>query len=274
MIKMLIFDIDGVVSDGKRYTDGEQQNLKALQLKDLDAIGLLAESGYKTGCISGENTEFSRQFLRMETLDYIKLGCKNKEAALQECINKYHMKAKEVCYIGDGKYDISALKLAGLAVCPNDAIREVKDIADIVLKSKGGEGCLAECFSILERHKEREQSIADTPKERIVQIENRIAAHQNLVMEILKDREYLANLNRAIEMIVNSYKKAGQLFLCGNGGSAADAQHIAAEFVGRFYLERKALNAEALTTNTSILTALANDYDHTLIFARQLEAKG
>lgn len=273
MIKMIVFDIDGVISDGKRYTDGNQLEIKTVQLKDLDAIGLFAENEYKIGCISGEDTEFSSQFLKMETLNYIKLGCKDKKAALQEFMDKYHANPREVCYIGDGKYDIPALKLAGLAICPNDAIQEVKESVDIILKSKGGEGCLAECYSILTKHKEMGKSSTEVSENRLAQIKDKVTEHQQLVAEVLKDSEYLSNVNRATEMIVNSYKKKGQLFLCGNGGSAADAQHLAAEFVGRFYLEREAWNAEALTTNTSIITALANDYDYNLIFARQLEAK-
>lgn len=64
----------------------------------------------------------------------------------------------------------------------------------------------------------------------------------------------------------------GTIYLCGNGGSAADAQHIAAEFVGRFLRERKALPAQALTVNTSILTAIGNDYDFSQIFSRQVKA--
>lgn len=78
----------------------------------------------------------------------------------------------------------------------------------------------------------------------------------------------------AIEMIINSYRSGGKVLLIGNGGSASDAQHIAAEFVGRFKLERKALPAIALTTDTSILTALSNDYGYETVFSRQLEALG
>lgn len=67
--------------------------------------------------------------------------------------------------------------------------------------------------------------------------------------------------------------KGGTLYFFGNGGSAADAQHVAAEFVGRFTKERRALPAEALTTNTSILTAVGNDYDFNEVFSRQVKAK-
>lgn len=71
-------------------------------------------------------------------------------------------------------------------------------------------------------------------------------------------------------IIIDCYKNNGKVILMGNGGSAADAQHIAAEFVGKFKLERNSLPAIALTTNTSIITALANDYGYDTIFSRQL----
>jgi len=76
----------------------------------------------------------------------------------------------------------------------------------------------------------------------------------------------------AAEMIVQSLRAGGTLYLCGNGGSAADAQHIAGEFVGRFRSERRALPAVALSTDTSVLTCVANDYDYERVFARQVEA--
>jgi D-sedoheptulose 7-phosphate isomerase len=79
-------------------------------------------------------------------------------------------------------------------------------------------------------------------------------------------------IEKIVNLIITSYKAGGKVILLGNGGSAADAQHIAAELVGRCRLERKALPALALTTNTSTLTALANDYGYDTVFSRQLEA--
>ena len=78
----------------------------------------------------------------------------------------------------------------------------------------------------------------------------------------------------ASQMIIDAFKNKHKLFFCGNGGSAADSQHIAAELVGRFKKDRNALSAIALTTNTSILTALANDYGYEIVFAKQIEALG
>ena len=75
-------------------------------------------------------------------------------------------------------------------------------------------------------------------------------------------------------LLIDAYRRGKQMFLFGNGGSAADAQHIAAEFLGRFYLARPALAAHALTVNTSALTAIANDYSFEQVFARQIQALG
>ena len=101
---------------------------------------------------------------------------------------------------------------------------------------------------------------------------------------VIRELEESANIKRvmaqnlsdiiagAAQMILNAYKAGGKVLLIGNGGSAADAQHIAAELIGHFKLERKGLPAIALTTNTSTLTALANDYTYDTVFSRQLEA--
>jgi len=75
-----------------------------------------------------------------------------------------------------------------------------------------------------------------------------------------------------VETIVTSLKAGGTLYLCGNGGSAADAQHVAGEFVGRFRTDRRPLPAVALSTDSSVLTCIGNDYDYESIFARQVEA--
>lgn len=91
---------------------------------------------------------------------------------------------------------------------------------------------------------------------------------------VLEDDELLKRIEQAVLAIIKAYKNDNKLLLAGNGGSAADAQHIAAELVSKFLCERKALSAMALTTNTSILTSIGNDYSHDLVFARQIQAHG
>jgi len=87
-------------------------------------------------------------------------------------------------------------------------------------------------------------------------------------------RDNIDTLVRVVDVIVAAFRNGNKLMLFGNGGSAADAQHIAAEFTNRFRVERPPLPALALTTDTSALTAIGNDYDYSLVFAKQVQALG
>lgn len=91
---------------------------------------------------------------------------------------------------------------------------------------------------------------------------------------MLDDEELITQVEAIIELIIEAYRNGGKVLLAGNGGSAADAQHIAAELVSRFTFDRPALPAMALTTDSSILTAISNDYGYENLFGRQLQASG
>jgi D-sedoheptulose 7-phosphate isomerase len=101
-------------------------------------------------------------------------------------------------------------------------------------------------------------------------IEASLALHR----ELLQDPDCLDTIGRISEELIEAFKNGNKILLCGNGGSAADAQHIAAEFTGKFYLDRSPLCAEALHVNTSYLTAVANDYSYEEVFARLVRANG
>lgn len=98
--------------------------------------------------------------------------------------------------------------------------------------------------------------------------------HLKVITLFKNDSELCLKIKEAGNLLVEAFKLGNKLLLCGNGGSAADSQHIATELVSRFFLERKALDAEALTVNTSSLTAIGNDCDFSKVFSRQIEAKG
>lgn len=99
-------------------------------------------------------------------------------------------------------------------------------------------------------------------------------SQESLVVQKETIDENLDSIVAAVEIIVKAFQQGRKLIIFGNGGSAADSQHIAAEFIGRFQKERKSLPAISLTTDTSILTSLGNDYGFDIIFARQLEGLG
>lgn len=92
--------------------------------------------------------------------------------------------------------------------------------------------------------------------------------------KVLQDEELLASVEKAADVISAALRNGGRIYFCGNGGSAADAQHLAAEFSGRFYTDRRALPAEALHCNTSYLTAVANDYSFDVVYSRMIEGIG
>ena len=92
--------------------------------------------------------------------------------------------------------------------------------------------------------------------------------------QVLQNEELLKTIKTIVEVIVSAFKNGNRVYFCGNGGSAADAQHLAAEFSGRFYTDRKALPAEALHCNTSYLTAVANDYGYDAVYARIIDGIG
>ncbi len=89
--------------------------------------------------------------------------------------------------------------------------------------------------------------------------------------KVLANAALLQTIETVTGVIVNAFRQGNRIYFCGNGGSAADAQHLAAEFSGRFYVDRDALPAEALHCNTSYLTAVANDYSYDLVYARLIK---
>jgi D-sedoheptulose 7-phosphate isomerase len=107
--------------------------------------------------------------------------------------------------------------------------------------------------------------------EKIKQI---IQASIDTKQQVLQDQVLLSTVEQVVNAVTLAFKNGNRVYFCGNGGSAADAQHLAAEFSGRFYTDRKALPAEALHCNTSYLTAVANDYSYDVIYSRMIDGIG
>lgn len=265
MIELIVFDIDGVITDGSVIIDSNGHEQKQVNLKDIDAIFELHRRGYKLAAITGEETEIVDYFEKRFPWEYFYRGNKTKKETMQQIEAGTGISREHICYIGDGKYDVEPLTYAGLGLCPANAIDRAKNAADIILQNDGGKGCIWEIISILEKYND-ENSAHNY-------FFRRLEEHTQIFKKLASD-QYLTNQVMEIgDRIIDIFHHDGGLFLCGNGGSAADAQHIATEFISRFYRERPGLNAEALSVNTSTLTAIGNDYSFERVFARQLEAK-
>ena len=105
-------------------------------------------------------------------------------------------------------------------------------------------------------------------------IKNIIEASIKVKQQLLLNDEIINTVNNCVNLMVTTFKNGNKVLFCGNGGSASDAQHLAAEFSGRFYKDRDALPAEALHCNTSYLTAVANDYTYDVIYSRLVKGIG
>lgn len=272
MIKAIVTDIDGVLTDGRIYV-GDGKINKSICFKDLDAITMIRNEGLKIGVITGEKDFFTEYVKKAVRADLFIDNCKEKLTSIKQFATDNHLELSEICYIGDGKYDVEAIDAVGIGVCPADAIDEVRKTADLVLDNKGGFGCISELYSKIRVLRSKLDMKGGNCTLDFL-INKTISSHQQVIGNLLNGTEIIQSINKTIMCIVQAFRNDRQLLLCGNGGSAADSQHLATEFISRFYKERQALNAEALTVNTSTLTAVANDYEYNKVFARQVEAKG
>ncbi len=105
-------------------------------------------------------------------------------------------------------------------------------------------------------------------------IKNIIQASIDVKKQIIEEGSLISVIENCVDIIVDAFKNGNKVLFCGNGGSAADAQHLAAEFSGRFYTDRDALPAEALHCNTSYITAVGNDYGYDVIYSRIIKGIG
>ncbi|HXK74200.1 MAG TPA: SIS domain-containing protein [Bacteroidales bacterium] len=109
---------------------------------------------------------------------------------------------------------------------------------------------------------------------RQIRVKEAIEENIELMNSILHDTIFTSQISQLADIMVKSLRRGGTIFFCGNGGSAADAQHLAAELSGRFYFDRAPLPAEALHCNTSYLTAIANDYGFEYVYERLIRGNG
>jgi D-sedoheptulose 7-phosphate isomerase len=268
MLTTVIFDIDGVLTDGNVYIDPAGNETKRIAYDDIDAIFELKRRGLKIGFVSGEDGGFSSYVKKRFDPDFFIAGCKDKLTWFKGLEETKTVVRNEVCFVGDSLKDTELLEYIPLSYAPADVDPLVKSRATIITNANRGNGVVREVvYSVLAQNSQRNRETDPV-------IFSSIDDHLALITSLRDDDELIRKTNDAALLITESLRRGGRLLICGNGGSAADSQHLATELVSRFYLERKALDAEALTINTSSLTAIANDYEFDRVFSRQVEAKG
>ena len=271
MIEIVFFDIDGVLTDGMVYIDSAGNESKRISFDDIDAIFELKRNGIKIGFITGENNSFSEYVKKRFEPNYFISGCKDKLSAYKQLKEEEGFDESKTCFVGDSTKDVELLEYLDCSFVPSDVDSNIKKSAGYVTNATRGNRVIKEVSLYILKKKKAGQ--ADTGIDIDRMLKKGLDEHLNTIKCLGKDESLLEEVSKAAIAVLEAFKSGGKLLICGNGGSAADSQHLATELVSRFFMERKALDAEALTINTSSLTAIGNDYSFDKIFSRQIEAK-
>lgn len=143
-IKMFLTDCDGCLTDGGMYYSEHGDELKKFNTRDGMGFALLRKKGIITGIITSEDVDLNRRRAEKLKLDILESGCKDKAAAVKRICLEHGINLENVAYVGDDINDLEVVKMVGLGCCPADALPEVKDVADFVAKTKGGDGIIRE----------------------------------------------------------------------------------------------------------------------------------
>jgi D-sedoheptulose 7-phosphate isomerase len=266
-ILLLALDVDGVLTDGSVTLTPSGEESKGIAFRDLDALARARRAGVRVALVTGEEGPLVMAIAAKAGAEFVIPGAKDKVAALEALSANAAVPLSRICFVGDADRDALAFPLVGLSMSPADGSRAARRTAAKVLAAKGGAGAVEEAVELLLADGGEDGDLRPGFEHTLRRIaEDSLRAHEKLMSESMP---YLAEI---ASVLARAFKAGRRVLFCGNGGSAADAQHVAAELVGRFALEREPLPALALTTDTSILTAVGNDWDFKDIFARQVKA--
>jgi 3-deoxy-D-manno-octulosonate 8-phosphate phosphatase (KDO 8-P phosphatase) len=143
-IKAIIFDIDGVLTNGSITIDSKGDEIKTFNVRDGQLIDFMRSQGFIFGAISGRDSKSLEFRLKEMNIDFVRLGTKNKYTMLHEFLKEYKLDESEVGYIGDDVIDVEVLKFVAYSYAPCDASIYVKNIVKTLTNAKGGEGVLRE----------------------------------------------------------------------------------------------------------------------------------
>jgi D-sedoheptulose 7-phosphate isomerase len=267
-ISVLALDIDGVLTDGTADANAALGDGKRFSFQDLDAVAQAKRAGLTIALVTGEDSPSVDWVAQRFGIERVVRGAKDKVAALALLARELGTSLHAFCYLGDSDRDAPALSQVGLGLAPANGTPCAKAAVDRVLAHAGGSGAVAEAVTLLLQLQSDGARLPDLEAAIRREVLDSVDAHQRLL------RQSLPILARIALTIIRAIRTGHRILLFGNGGSAADAQHVAAELVGRFARDRDPWGAIALTTDSSILTAVSNDWEFGDVFARQVRALG
>lgn len=274
-LDLLVYDFDGVMTDNRVLVDHLGGESVACTRADGLGVDIIRALGLPQVILSTETHPVVRARAEKLKLPVLQGLADKRQALVDYCITQGHALGR-VLYVGNDVNDLEAMKMVGYPVCPADAQAAIRVLAALVLNTRGGEGVIRE---IADRLVEPEMANAGpmngfAEPDQMASIRSQLEDSILLRKAILADSALLGQIGRLAQSVGNTLRCGGKVILAGNGGSFADAQHLAAEFVGRFMMEREPLSAVCLGTNSSLSSAVGNDYHFDDIFMRELKALG
>ena len=155
MIKLILLDVDGTLTDGRIYRDNNGEEFKKFNVKDGYIIINARKLGIDFGIITGRKSELVRIRAEELKIKYLYQGISEKVPILEELMESYNLKKEEIAYMGDDLNDLGIMKKVGLKGAPQDAVSEVKDIADFVSSKKDEEGAVREFVEFILKKEEK-----------------------------------------------------------------------------------------------------------------------
>ena len=274
-LKAVALDVDGVLTDDTFAWGPDGEEWKSFAFADVMGVSRATKAGITFALISGEASPLVDRYAKKMGIADVFKGVKDKAAALQEFAARHGLSTREIAFVGNDINDLSALELSGLSAAPADAHPSVLASVDYVAERVGGHGAVREVLDLLmTRGAAAPGALPATTHERQSAMsgffKQELDAHEQVLRKLVDEQSDL--LQRLADTFVEAFRRGNKLLFCGNGGSAADSQHIAAEFINRFRFDRAALPAIALTVDTSVLTCIGNDAAFDQVFSRQVEA--
>ena len=262
-ISLVVFDFDGVMTDNRVRV--HQSGDEAVWCHRGDGLGIarLKEAAFEVVVLSTETNPVVAARCRKLKIEAIQ-SCDDKLSAIKQFADHRNLTAQQIAYVGNDINDLAAMQWVGSPIAVADAVPEVRAVAKWVTRLPGGGGAVREVADRLVAARLDTDPAIEWARQSVwqsLEVKQAIAGSEQLLGQIVRVARSMADVLRA----------GGRVFFFGNGGSAADSQHLAAELVGRFALERRALPAMALSVNSSVVTAIGNDYGYEQVFSRQLE---
>jgi YrbI family 3-deoxy-D-manno-octulosonate 8-phosphate phosphatase len=264
-VLLVVFDFDGVMTDNRVWVHQSGDEAVWCHRGDGWGIARLKEAGLEVLVLSTERNPVVTARCGKLKIEAVQ-ECDDKLAALQKLARGRSLGPEQIAYVGNDLNDVACMRWVGWPIAVADAVPEVRALAKWVTRLPGGRGAVREVADRLVLFRDDSDPTVEWVRKwiwRSIEVEQAISSSDELLVRIVGVARTMTEVLRA----------EGRIFLFGDAGSAADAQHLAAELVGRFIPKRRALPAIALTVNNSPLTAIDDDHADDLIFARQLETQ-